>query len=234
MFRSLVWKEWHEQRWRLWFGVFLLGVFTLIGLRTRIMPDEQIVVFTIIVGGMLLPLMASMGLVAPERAEGTIVRLLALPVPTWKVVAAKGVVGALVCATPILVSAIIGLLMAGSREMPWDELIGLYGIGLGVALSMLSWLTAIGIRQPSEARAGLVGIGAVVGWSLLVAIGGALESEFGMEMVVWVAALSPMGFVALRGAPISPAVVIAAQLVSVAALWGWSAKRIAKPGKVVA
>ena len=25
MFRSLVWKEWHEQRWRLWFGVFLLG-----------------------------------------------------------------------------------------------------------------------------------------------------------------------------------------------------------------
>src|SRR4051794_24144458 len=112
MFRSLVWKEWHEQRWRLWFGIALLATFTAIGLRTRIMPDEQIVVMTILVGGMLFPLMVAMGLVAPERAEGTIVRLLALPVPPWKVLAAKALVGAGVCAAPMLVSTLIGAVIA--------------------------------------------------------------------------------------------------------------------------
>src|SRR3712207_8771521 len=44
---------------------------------------------SMMLGGMLFPLMVSMGLIAPERAEGTIVRLLALPVPAWKVLAAR-------------------------------------------------------------------------------------------------------------------------------------------------
>src|SRR5688500_5636332 len=104
MWRSLVWKEWHEQRWRLWFGAALLGMFTLIGLRTRIMPDEQIVIFAMIVGGIFFPLMVAMGLIAPERAEGTIVRLLALRVPRCKVLVAKTFAGAIVCVSALLVA----------------------------------------------------------------------------------------------------------------------------------
>jgi ABC-type transport system involved in multi-copper enzyme maturation permease subunit len=236
MFRSLVWKEWHEQRWRLWFGVFLVGMFTLIGLRTRIMPDEQIVILTIMIGGMGLPLMVAMGLVAPERAEGTIVRLMALPVPPWKVVAAKGLVGGLVCVAPIFVSAVIALLMAGDRELSWGELLGLYAMALGVTLVMFSWLTAVAIRQPSEARAALVGIAAVVAWSLLIAIAEMLRTEVMniSDLEQWVGACSPFGFIIIKEDDVPRLAVLGLQLLSIALLWTWSARRIGKSGKVVA
>jgi ABC-type transport system involved in multi-copper enzyme maturation permease subunit len=236
MWRSLVWKEWHEQRWRLWFGVFLVGMFTLIGLRTRIMPDEQIIILTIMVGGMLFPLMVSMGLVAPERTEGTIVRLLALPVPPWKVLAAKGVVGAAVCAAPVVVSALIALLVAGNREMAWGELIGLYALATGVTLAVFTWLTAAAVRQPSEARAGLVGIGVMIGWFLLMMVAAAIGSELFNRAPVedWVAMFGPFGLVALKSSAVPGAAVIAIQAVSLALVWWWAAARIGKPGKVVA
>lgn len=236
MFRSLVWKEWHEQCWRLWFGVALLATFTAIGLRTRIMPDEQIVIFTIIIGGMGLPLMVAMSLVAPERADGTIVRLLALPVPSWKVVAAKGLVGAILCTAPILTSAAIASLIAGNRELSWNELLGLYGMALGVAMSVFSWLTAVGIRQPSEARAGLMGIGTIVAWFLLIGIAAAVRNELVniSRLEDWVGAFSPLGFAVLRSTSLPPSGVIGVQLASIALLWVWSARRIGKPGKVVA
>ena len=236
MWRSLVWKEWHEQRWRLWFGAALLGMFTLIGLRTRIMPDEQIVILTIMIGGMGLPLMVAMGLVAPERAEGTIVRLMALPVPPWKVVAAKGLIGGLVCVAPILVSAAIALLIAGDRELAWGELLGLYAMAMGTTLVMFSWLTAVAIRQPSEARAALVGIAVVVGWSLLVGIAEMLRTEVMnvSDLEHWIGASSPFGFIIIKEDHVPRLAVLGLQLLSMALLWTWSARRIGKSGKVVA
>jgi ABC-type transport system involved in multi-copper enzyme maturation permease subunit len=237
MWRSLVWKEWHEQRWRLWFGAALLGMFTLIGLRTRIMPDEQIVVMgSMLLGGMLFPLMVAMGLVAPERAEGTLVRLLALPVPAWKVLAAKGLIGAIVCTGPVLVSAAIAAVVAGDREMAWSQFAQMYAMAIGMTLSTFAWLTAAGVRQPSEARAGLMGIGVGAGWFLVIATSSMLAIELFHDQTVmaWVAAFSPFGLTVLRGGDAPPAVVIGIQLVMFAVVWAWAAWRIGKPGKVVA
>ena len=235
MWRSLVWKEWHEQRWRLSFGVFLLGMFTLIGLRTRIMPDEQIIIMgTMMIGGMLFPLMVSMGLVAPERADGTIVRLLALPVPAWKVLAAKGVVGAAVCVAPIVVSTGIAAVIAGDREMSREQFWGMHGIAVVLSLAMFAWLTAASVRQPSEARAGLVGAGFIVGWFLLVGVAAAVQEAGTVSRThEWVATVSPIGAVMLKDASIPRAAVIGLQVLSISAAWCWAAWRIAKPGKVV-
>src|SRR3712207_2884161 len=122
---------------------------------------------SMMLGGMFFPLMVAMGLIAPERAEGTIVRLLALPVPTWKVLAAKALVGGVVCGAPMVASAVIAAAVAGDREMSWGQLIGFYGMAVGVTFSVFTWLTAAGVRQPSEARVGLVGIGMLVGWILI-------------------------------------------------------------------
>jgi len=42
MLRALLWKEWHEQRWRVALAtVWLLGM-SAIGLKTRILPDAAI------------------------------------------------------------------------------------------------------------------------------------------------------------------------------------------------
>ncbi|MDQ3039194.1 MAG: ABC transporter permease [Pseudomonadota bacterium] len=216
-------------------------MYTIIGLRTRIMPDEQIIAMTILVGGGIFPLMAAMALIAPERADGTIVRLLTLPVPTWHVLAAKAMVGVAVCAAPVLVSAVLAAVIAGNREMAWSELIEIYAMALGVAVSMFTWLTAAGVRQPSEARAGLAGIGMVVAWILVVMLSSLLPLQ-GVEanmQVQWVAAFSPFGLMALID-DVGPtaytftSVVIVIQISMVALVWLWSARRIGKPGKVVA
>lgn len=236
MWQALVWKEWREQRWRLYFGTALLATFTVIGLRTRLIPDEHLVSMTIMVGGILFPLMVAMGLVAPERSEGTMVRLLALPVRPWQVLAAKGLVGAAVCAAPILISGLLAMLVAGNRELPWDELIALYGVGSGLALAVFAWFTAAGVRQPSEARAGIAGIIVFALWALLIGIGTMIGIEIFHKatQVEWVAIFSPFGLVMLVESSAPPAAVIAIQLAMFAAVWGWAAWRIGKPGKVVA
>lgn len=236
MWQALVWKEWREQRWRMGFGTALLATFTVIGLRTRLIPDEQMVSMTMIVGGILFPLMVAMGLVAPERSEGTMVRLLALPVRPWQVLAAKGLVGAAVCAAPILISGLLAMLVAGNRELPWDKLIGLYGVGTGLTLSVFAWFTAAGIRQPSEARAGIAGIIMFALWAMLIGISTMIGVEIyhNATQVEWVAMSSPFGLVMLVESNAPPAAVIGIQLAMFAAVWGWAAWRIGKPGKVVA
>jgi ABC-type transport system involved in multi-copper enzyme maturation permease subunit len=236
MWRSLVWKEWHEQRWRLWFGVALLTTFTVTGLRTRIMPDEQIVMFSMIVGGIFFPLMVAMGLIAPERAEGTIVRLLALPVPPWKVLAAKMVMGWVVCVAPLLASAAVAAIVAGDRELAWKDFAVIYAIAVSMSVATLAWLTAAGVRQPSEARAGIAGIAVLFAWFLVVATCAMLGAEVFQHTHLdeWVAAATPMGMTMLRSEFVPPAAVIAIQLASVALVLWWSARRIARPGKVVA
>lgn len=236
MWQALVWKEWREQRWRMGFGVALLATYTIIGLRTRVMPDEQLIAMTILIGGGIFPLMAAMALIAPERAEGTIVRLLTLPVPTWHVLAAKALVGGAVCAAPIIVSALLAALIAGDREMAWSELIEIYATALGLAVSMFTWLTAAGVRQPSEARAGLAAIGMVVVWILIMVLSSLLPLPVfeGLTQVEWVGVFSPFGLMVLIDGADLPAVVIAIQVCMVTLVWLWAARRIGKPGKVVA
>lgn len=236
MWRSLLWKEWHEQRWRLWFGVALLGTFTVIGLRTRVLPDEQMAAMTIMVGGIIFPLMVAMGLVAPERAEGTIVRLFALPVPPWQVMAAKALVGGAVCAGPLVASGLIAVLMVGDREMSLAKLVGLYAMGTGVALAVFTWLTAAGVRQPSEARAGLMGVAVFVAWCLAIAVCEMFQAEVFMTArpTDWVAGASPLGFMVLEPSRVPAARVIVLQVVVAALVWGWAAHRIGKTGKAAA
>ncbi len=39
MFRKLLWKEWHENRWKLTFGATISFVFTAMLSRTRLFPE---------------------------------------------------------------------------------------------------------------------------------------------------------------------------------------------------
>src|SRR5689334_8801214 len=38
--RSLLWKEWHEQSWKLAFGCVVLAALAVIGLRARVVADD--------------------------------------------------------------------------------------------------------------------------------------------------------------------------------------------------
>lgn len=167
--RKLIWKEWHEQSWKLAFGCIVLGALALIGLQSRVIADESILMWVCLLGFTLLPVLASTGLIAAERAEGSFESLLAMPIAPWRILAAKTVVGLAMCVGPMLVAAAISFFVAGDREIERSTILGLYGRSVLVSVSLFVWMLALTARLPSEARAGLVAVGICICWMLVTA-----------------------------------------------------------------
>lgn len=226
--RHLLWKEWREQRWKLGFGCLLLAAFAVIGLRTRAVADEAVLTGVCLVGVLLLPVLAVTGLVPAERADGSLAALLSLPVPAWQVLVAKTAAGAALCAGPLAAAAAVGIAMAAGREMSAGAMIGLFARSAAAALSLFFWMFALTVRLPTEARAGLVSLGVLVGWLITVLTlqyHGPADVTEGAFAVV-----SPFVFT-YRFDPNSPmrlAGAVAAQATIAAALWVWAATRFAR------
>ena len=101
MLKALLWKEWHEQRWRVALAtVWLLGM-TAIGLKTRILPDDAVLILIWVPTAVILPAFLGMGLFASERKAGTLPYLMVQPVGRGPILAAKVIVGLLAYVTPV-------------------------------------------------------------------------------------------------------------------------------------
>ncbi|MGH9363316.1 MAG: ABC transporter permease subunit [Thermoanaerobaculia bacterium] len=161
---SLAWKEWRQERWKLAFGSALLACVSAIGLRARLMADVDVHAVALGVGGFLLPLFAAMGLVAAERAEGSLATLLSLPVRPRAVLAVKVAVGAVVSLAPVGTALLVALAIARDRELAYAVTLRLYLAVAAVGLLTFVWTAVFSVRQPSEARAGLVGLGVLAAW----------------------------------------------------------------------
>jgi hypothetical protein len=162
-------KELHEYWSALLLGCFIVGGFTALGLHARLMPDLMVIVVAAFpVGGVLFPLMLATGVVAPERAEGSVNTLLRLPMAAATVLAVKTVVASVVALTPIALSLLIAITSAGGREISAGQLFTMHIIGAALALNVLLWTVCVGIRQPNEARVGLVGVGLIVLMAALI------------------------------------------------------------------
>jgi hypothetical protein len=196
MIKALFWKEWCEQRWKLAYGCVILMGFTLIGLRSRLTPDEFIVIFASAGGSILMALFVGMGLVATEKSEGSLAILLTLPMRPWKIFAVKMAMGALVCALPIIGCMTVSLAVAGGRELNVTRIIVTYLGGIIFSVVMLVWMVAFSIRQPSEARAGLVGIGVFMGWVFIVFLFDKMFFER-PPFVLWWLVITPLGILQL-------------------------------------
>ncbi|MFI5378150.1 MAG: ABC transporter permease [Tepidisphaerales bacterium] len=229
MVRNLFWKEWHEQRWKLGFGSIILMSFAAISLRARLLPDEQVVFSVVEIAGLLLPVLVSMGLVAPERADGSLQSLRALPVSSRTIMAIKTAMGLLVTAAPVAAAAAVTCAIAGGREMGVAQILEMYARGMGMVLSLMLWMLAVGVELPTEARAGLVGTGVLIIW-LLVA-GGLSRVDS-----AWPWTLCPFGFLQLstiEHTP-SPVATVVVQALIGAGLWRWAAWRLGQePGRTV-
>ena len=242
---SLLWKEWHEQRWKLGFGCVILSAFALIGLRTRVVPDEAILLWVCFIGVLLLPVLASTGLVPAERADGTLQSMLALPVRPWKILLAKTLMGVLLCAGPLAAAAVVSVIIAGGREITSAAMLGVYARSIAAALSLFIWMYALTIRLPGEARAGLLATGVLIFW-LLATAGIAEASSFLKDWPhsdlatnapvlrrLWVVTpfVFPFGFGAdspavQLGSAATAAGAIAAQALIAVALWFWAARQL--------
>jgi ABC-type transport system involved in multi-copper enzyme maturation permease subunit len=226
---SLLWKEWHEQRWKLAFGCIILSAFALIGLHTRVIADELLLNAVCFLGVMLLPVLAATGLIPAERSDGTFESLLALPTPPSRILAAKTIMGAVLCAGPLLAAGAISLLMAGGREMSAAAMIRLYASSIATSFALVAWMMSLTLTLPGEARAALLSMGILVFWVLATA---GLNSSQAL-LRVQLRAISPFTFVfAPHDSTVSeiPQLVVAlVQSGIVAMLWIWSARRLSTP-----
>jgi ABC-type transport system involved in multi-copper enzyme maturation permease subunit len=187
--RKLLWKEWHEQNWKLGFGCIVLGALAYIGFHARIVADETMMMWVCFLGLTMLPVLSSTGLVPAERGEGTLESLLALPVAPRKILAAKVLMGTLLCIAPMFVASLLSLLVAAGREMPANSIIAFYIASTMTTLVLFGWMTALTIRLPSETRAALLGVGVLILW-MLITQGLAFPSVPRLAM-----AISPFGIV---------------------------------------
>lgn len=165
--RPLLWKEWHEQRWKLGFGCVVLCAFALIGLRTRIVSDESIIVGTCALGVLLLPILSAAGLFPAERGEGTLKTLLALPVTRSKLLAAKMILGTALCAGPLLAAAAVSVLVAGGREISDSAMFAIFWRAIASGVFLFVWMFALTVRSPSEGRGAALAVGILVCWLIV-------------------------------------------------------------------
>jgi ABC-type transport system involved in multi-copper enzyme maturation permease subunit len=232
MIKSLFWKEWCEHRWKLAYGCVILMGFALIGLRSRLIQDDIIVTFAFAGGPILMALFVGMGLIAAERNEGSLEMLLALPVRPWKVFAVKMAMGALVCAVPIVGCMAVSLAVAGGREISATRIAVAYLGGIAFSVIMLVWMVAFSIRQPSEARAGLVGIGVFVSWVFFVFLFVAVF-EKRLDLVLWGLVITPLGILqfAASGGQMHTLWAVIVQAVMLIFLLLWGGYRFGKEGR---
>ena len=163
MLKSLLWKEWREQRWKLAFGCVLLGGGCLIALRARMLEDSASLAIALMVGMVLMTLIVSMGIVATDREQRNLPFQFGLPCSSALLFAVKITVGLIVSLFPLLCALALWALFAGSG-LEHIELRSIMFLTCWWNLSTVIWTTAFGVRQPTEARVGMVGIGILGFW----------------------------------------------------------------------
>ena len=89
-----------------------------------------------------------------------------MPIEPWRILAAKTLMGVVLCVGPLLVAAIVSWLVAGGREIYLSSIFDFYGRSTVAALLLFFWMMALTSRLPSEARAGLVAVGILICWML--------------------------------------------------------------------
>jgi ABC-type transport system involved in multi-copper enzyme maturation permease subunit len=113
--RSLAWKEWREQRWRLALGALVLTVLSASLVRAQLVTTAEAVAIVFGPLGLLLSLFLAMGAVPPERAAGTWQFLIVQPVRISRLLLVKWAIGAASLLIALILAGFAAYLAAWSR-----------------------------------------------------------------------------------------------------------------------
>jgi hypothetical protein len=162
MLRPLIWKEWHEQRWKLAFGTVMLLFFTLSLIVSELATDGEIFFVIMLFGGAIMALYSAMGVFSPERMNKTNTFLVSKPVEYWKVFLCKWFFGWLNLALPLLVCSlsiyITGLLRPEGRFFTSDILSNWLIIGILFGTIFYTMTCCFAPRNATEAFVGITGL----------------------------------------------------------------------------
>jgi hypothetical protein len=181
MLKSILWKEWREQRWKLAFGTVLLVFVTGSLAAARLTSDREIYVVIGIFGGMILALYSAMGTFAPEHTNGTTGFLAARPVNPRTVFLVKWFFGWLNFAIPIVLCCGILYFIQGRELRIGDRFYYVYMFLWGIWMSTMFYtLTCcLALRRGGEGTVGITGLAIVVIFFIHMAAG-----TFGMTSVL--------------------------------------------------
>jgi ABC-type transport system involved in multi-copper enzyme maturation permease subunit len=227
--RSLLWKEWHEQRWKLAFTSVLLAGLVFSGLHARVVTDEEVLLFVCGLAVILMPLLIGAVLIAPERDARTLDTLLALPANPSRILAVKTLIGVVLCVAPMAISCILSLAMAAGRELPASSIITLFVRCLLTTLAMFFWVLVLTIRLPGETRATLLGLGILIVW-MIITLGLSQARHSASITLLWL--INPYVFLIQYGSvrigfePVSTVQAAIIQAAIAGALWFWAARQL--------
>jgi hypothetical protein len=195
MLKALLWKECHEQRWRVALAtVWLLGM-SAIGLKTRILSDVVVLIVIWTPMAFILPVFLGMGLFASERKAGTLAYLVAQPVRRGPLLAAKVIAGFVAYAMPVVIAGAVVCLAVGGRELSTGDLAGRIAVIAGFGGVFFAWQLPAGLRCRREETYILAGAVVLGCWIIhaLVVDEWRLAERFGG----WVWAMNPIAVLEL-------------------------------------
>jgi ABC-type transport system involved in multi-copper enzyme maturation permease subunit len=166
MFRTLLWKEWRENLWKLWFCGAASIAFTAMLFRIRIVPDISNCFLISLVQMFVIPVVYSLDIFSGEMSNRTIHLLFKIPVKRWMIFFSKYLVSTLGMILIFLVSAVLMELMAHGREARVLFLLKtnlLYGTA---GLFLFTWFCVFGCQGRSEAGSLGTMFSVFIGWGI--------------------------------------------------------------------
>jgi len=167
MFKSLLWKEWKENYWKLLFCGSVSLAFTGLLFRMRIIPDEANCVLISMVQVFVVPIVYSLDIFSGEMSNRTIHLLFKIPVERWKLFFSKY----LVCIGGMCVVFLMtgGLMefMAHGREMGVWYLFKINAFHGIAGLLLFTWFCPFGCQSRSEAGSLAAMSGVMMGFGII-------------------------------------------------------------------
>lgn len=183
MRNPIVWKEWHEQRWKLVFSAVMLGSVTAVGLAARITTTREIILVLWMAGGLLLSIFSAMGVLAPEHTDGTVTFLLSKPVRAGRVFAWKWLFGWFNFALPMVLCTAV-MVLGSSHAGVAAEVSAFAGLSSALTLATMLYSLTVGLAPRQSSQAGVFWTGLAVIVVMVVhmsSVFGAFRIGFGLS-----------------------------------------------------
>jgi hypothetical protein len=252
IWRSLLWREWHEHKWKLAALaaiMFSLQLFVIVADPGLATPQIGLWVLCGAPGAFFLGLHAASG----ERSGRTLEFVRACPAGMRRFAIAKLAMGAFASVAPVLAAMLLAIVwlaiwrasggsVAYVRAQMFTEQAGpltdllLSGIAAAAfSLSVFLWTAAAGMNQPTELRAAAAGAVMLVGWTALSCIALFFREftragEIPHHWAFWeyVLSFSPIGAITSASVVIPIWRVIALQFAMLSGAACWAAARFGR------
>jgi len=167
MFRSLLWKEWKENLWKLGFCAIVSVSFTALLFRIRITPDLANCVAISIIQMCVIPIIYGLDIFSGEASNKTIHLLFKIPVRRRAIFFSKYLISITGIALVFVITGALMEYVTAGREVTMLLLLKINWLCGLVALVLFTWFSAFGCQSKSEASSLAILFAVYIGWAII-------------------------------------------------------------------